>query len=180
MTTPYVQPDSIQNPATGGTVTAALLDTYNADHEFHADPPGCVIRLTTTLGISDATVTAVQFNAADARDTDAFHDPASSNTRMTVPTGLGGWYTAGGVVTFAANGTGYRLVGLRVNGTTRMAQQTSVSFGTAANTLTVSAPLLLAAGDYVELIVYQNSGGALNIDGSTIECRAWLLWHGRT
>lgn len=74
-----------------------------------------------------------------------------------------GWYQVSGTVTFAANVTGIREIGILVNGApfagaSASAQATAVVVGPAVT------PQLayLNVGDYVELYCYQNSGGSLN------------------
>ena len=68
---------------------------------------------------------------------------------------------------FSANATGVRSVGIRLNGSTYVASQGSSSMGATLTTVVnVTTVLDLAANDYVELIGYQSSGGALNVQGS--------------
>jgi hypothetical protein len=71
-----------------------------------------------------------------------------------------------GTVAFAANGTGNRLVEIRVNGSgaaTNLAQTVILTPGAAnGSALTAISLISLAVGDYVEAYGYQTSGGALN------------------
>jgi hypothetical protein len=117
--------------------------------------------------ISNTTTTTVQFDNADTFDTDSIHDPASNNTRMTVPAGHGGKWLVLVDVTFAANTAGVREVGLRKNGSS-FGKVINVPASSVSKPLTVSFGdlLSLSAGDYIEVTVWQDSGGALNVNGN--------------
>jgi hypothetical protein len=114
----------------------------------------------TAQAIPNATVTAVTFNS-ERSDTNNLHSTSSNTSRLTA--GTPGWYSISGAVQFPANGTGLRQVYLRVNGSTLIAIS-KPGIGTASgNSLTINRQYLLAAGDYVELLVQQTSGGSLNV-----------------
>lgn len=115
--------------------------------------------------LADNTDTALAFNS-ERLDSDAFHDTVTNNPRLTVPTGKGGNYMIGAVVQFASNATGFRSIFLRKNGTTGLAftRTPAVSGVVTVIALSTPGPVALAAGDYVEVLVKQNSGGALNAD----------------
>jgi hypothetical protein len=88
---------------------------------------------------------------------------AANPTRITVPPGCGGRYTMHGNLILAASAAGtLRQLGIRLNGATYIAAQ-DYRFSGAANT-NMAIPCLyqLDAGDFVELMVYQDSGGPLN------------------
>lgn len=89
------------------------------------------------------------------------HSNTTNNTRITVQEP--GWYQIGGFVTFAANATGIRQISVVKNGTTALAEisTTALGGGNVAK-LAIDAAEYLAAGDYVELNAYQDSGGNLN------------------
>lgn len=169
MTSPYDDLNNTQNVATGAAVSAAWFDKTRDNGETLARPPGCIVRRTATQSIPDATLTAISFTATDDRDTDAYHSTSSNQSRMTVPTGMGGWYEIGGSAIFASNGTGNRILQPRVNGSTSL---TAITWtGAVASSFVYPViPILLAAGDYVEMLAYQNSGGALNVTAA----QAWL------
>ncbi len=172
MTTPYVDPQTIHNPTTGTSPPAAWGDTVRDDLEFLARTPGCIVRRTTTFEVPDDALTAVEFTAADVRDTDGYHSTVTNATRMTVPTGLGGLYEVGGNVSWNA-GIGNRVLRLRKNGSTTFGSvQQVVGTGEFVGQ-SVCVPVLLNAGDYVEAVVYQDSGAALDLLSSP-EAIAWM------
>lgn len=125
---------------------------------------------TTTQSLNTATWTAIGLDAEDF-DTATYHDNATNNSRMTVPTT--GKYVAFGGIAFASNATGTRYIGIWKNSiatgsvlanTNRAASSESAL----NNNLDISTgPVALTAGDYVELAGYQNSGGALNVISGT-------------
>lgn len=114
------------------------------------------------LTISTATWTDLNFNT-ERFDTDAFHDTATNNQRLTVPTGKGGKYLVTGGVEFANNATGYRALAIHKNGSTFERVVTANAVSGNETWLSIAAQLELAAGDYVTLRVFQNSGGNLNV-----------------
>ena len=94
-------------------------------------------------------------------DTDAYHSNVTNNSRLTVPVGKAGKYQINAQISFDVNGTGRRAISFRKNGTTikyspDVVANASIYVG---NDLTIIADL--AEGDYIELVVYQNSGGNL-------------------
>ena len=113
-----------------------------------------------TQSISNDTVTAVTFNAEEF-DTDAYHSTVSNTSRMTIPSGKGGKYHVLGGTRCA--GSTLWTVAIGVNGT-RIRSQTA--FPTASDVQT-SAYVSVVAGDYIELLVHQNSGGALDVGHAT-------------
>lgn len=113
--------------------------------------------------ITSAVVTPLTFNS-ERYDVGGCHSTVSNTGRLTVPTGKGGVYHIGGCVQFASNGTGERILDIRLNGTTFIARQRDTVNTATTHTLNVSTDYLLAAGDFVELVVFQNTGGALNVD----------------
>lgn len=177
-TTPYVDPQTIHNPAPASSPPASWGDALRDNLEFLIEPPSCRVKKTTvSQSIPHATNTAMEFNDADEWDTDDFHDPSTNNTRLTVPTGLAGKYLVAANCCFSPNATGVRTLGVRINGSTRVAQvQTPVSSGTYHTELSISTIVELNVGDYVEFTVYQGSGSSLTISG-TPTYSTWGLIH---
>lgn len=175
MTTPtYVDLDTVHNPTSGTSPTVAWGDDIRSNFELLSKMPGCIAQRTATQALTTATVTAIALTASDLRDTDAFHDTTTNNTRCTVPTGLGGLYTVVGSVQFAGNTTGERLIQLRVNGLTTYNSVNSQATNPATTgvlALQVTDDIVMVAGDYVELLAYQNSGGNLNVTPCKLSMR---------
>lgn len=100
----------------------------------------------------------------EVSDTDGFHSTSVNTSRFTVPAGMGGKYlVSGNCALSTASATGARSMSILKNGTTFYGingfhPQTTVGEQYGAT----SAILDLVPGDYVEVAVYQTSGGALN------------------
>lgn len=115
--------------------------------------------------IADNSLVAVAFNGED-EDSDAFHDTATNNSRLTVPAGLGGMYMAFAGIEWASNNTGYREIGFRVNGTDHHMLDRKPATQGIAHREGRSALLRLDDADYIEVVVRQTSTGSLNIAAS--------------
>lgn len=170
MTTPFVDPQSLHNPATGTSPPASWGDAVRDGVVFCAAPPSCKANRTTTQSIADLTATAVSFDAADSWDTDSIHSPSTNPSRLTVPSGLGGKYLIVASVPWANHTTGWRDFTIRANGSTGL-DSTRVGTGVANPypISTITTIQQLAAGTYLEVVVWQNSGAALDVlAGATV------------
>jgi hypothetical protein len=124
---------------------------------------GVRVLRTSAQSISHNTETAIQYTS-ETFDTHNFHDNTTNNTRMTVPSGKGGLYLLTANANFAASSTGRRTLLFRKNGSTTFAQ---VEWGNSSSNIpymNLSSMIDMVAGDYVEVFVFQTSGGNLNID----------------
>jgi hypothetical protein len=127
---------------------------------------GALVYVSSSQSIANSTDTYVTF-AAETFDTDSFHDNVTNNTRLTIPTGLGGKYLFTAIVGFDTNTTGRREAIMFRNRTTVIAS-TLVAPTTGNWTQWGFSQIIDAsAGDYFELRVWQNSGGSLNLPSST-------------
>jgi hypothetical protein len=110
-----------------------------------------------------ATLTAVSFTAADIYDNFTGHSPSVNPERITIATA--GWYMLFGYAQWAANATGARELYFRFtrSAVTTYLQVADAREGMASQPIrvSVSAPFELQAADYVEMVVYQASGGGL-------------------
>jgi hypothetical protein len=135
----------VANGGTGVTILPAARVTHN-----------------TTQSIATATSTALNFNT-ERFDTDTIHDTVTNNTRLTCKTA--GTYMIVGQAAFAANATGIRQALILLNGATAIALDLRVNVGAGFPTrITISTIYQLAVNDYVELTLYQDSGGNLNTE----------------
>lgn len=122
---------------------------------------GCKAVLSSSAALTTGVARTVPLDGTDVYDTNSIHDPASNNTRLTIPSGKGGvWrFTLSG--TFTASTVGYRMIFPYVNGA---AQNERVSIGPNPNggsttILTMSVDLNLLATDYVEMGAFVNTTG---------------------
>lgn len=115
------------------------------------------------ISVANATVQPLTFNS-ERFDTDALHSTSVNTGRLTAP--VTGTYLIFAAATFAANATGQRVLQLRLNGTTFISRVGDVSTSANLSALETSTIYQLTAGDYIEAIVYQDSGGALNVSAT--------------
>ena len=101
---------------------------------------------------------------SEAFDTDAFHDNSTNNSRVTIPSGKSGYYRFSGIITFAQNSTGSRLVRVHKNGSNIVwVGWLAGQVGNNETGVVFCHTLNATAGDYFELFVKQESGGSLNV-----------------
>ena len=117
---------------------------------------GCSLVDSNQQTIATATNTALTWDTEDF-DTDGFHSTSSNTSRITIPSGKGGYYLFTGTVAWDDNATGFREVTLFKNGT-KVRRFTSKPNDQYPSQI-VTAILSLVATDYVEMYVYQDSGG---------------------
>ena len=113
-----------------------------------------------TIGTSSWT--AMTFDT-EVWDTDSIHSTVSNTSRLTVPAGLGGkWLVMGNTGVVEANSTGMRNTGFQVDGSwTKGGNFNDENADSGSGQYGASAILDLDAGEYVEFMVYQTSGGDL-------------------
>jgi hypothetical protein len=126
---------------------------------------GCRVYASSAQTISNATDTKIAF-ANESYDTDGFHDNSTNNTRLTVPAGLAGYYRVTANLGFASNTSGRRILAIAFNGGGAISQ---VEFSPAGSSVepagTITDTYFLNVADYIEVNVYQTSGGNLNTAG---------------
>jgi len=166
--------NTIENPTAGQPHTAAWGDHVRTWVEFLASPPRCSVSHSTTQSQSSGTTLNALNADTESIDTDSMHSTSVNTSRITINTD--GDYLLGTVVSYAANGTGNRAVAFRVNGTTDYL--VDIRTGTATNSTGISGSLVLplVTTDYVEVVTWQTSGGALNATLTQFSAR----WIGRT
>lgn len=136
---------------------------------------------TAGTSIPNATLTAVPFAQADEYDTSAFHDTATNNTRMIIPTGMAGYYGIGGTLGLASgSATGNRLIGLRLNGTVYFALDIRPGAVISSEQyITIATERYFAVADYIELMYYQSTGAAVNLlTDANYGARFWISRRG--
>lgn len=118
-----------------------------------------------TQSISNSSDTTLTWNT-ESYDTDAFHSTSSNTNRITIPAGLGGYYLIAASVRFEAATGGDRRVWVEDDGGTILARQIARGATSSYAHLTVGFIWPLAAGDWVSARVFQDSGGAIDVDKS--------------
>jgi hypothetical protein len=153
-----------------GNVTASDLVAHQANHVGGGSdllsPPRVQLTRAGSGGMSNGSITAVDFTGAEVYDTDTMHDTTTHSTRITFT--HGGTYDTRAACAWAANGTGARYMSIQLNGTGQvLAGDSCDGFGSGDNPiLSCSVDYAATAGDYIELYVFQNSGGTLDLLGT--------------
>jgi hypothetical protein len=116
--------------------------------------------------IAAVTWTALTFDT-ETFDVGGYHSTSSNTSRITVPSGKAGYYLVNARWNWDnASTAGYRFGRIMKNGS----QYNYMAEDPTANLYRVTLPIhdiiYLAVGDYIEIEVLQNSGGALTLNGS--------------
>lgn len=124
---------------------------------------GVVVRLSSAQATTNDAGTIINFDT-EVFDTDGYHSTSSNTSRLTVPTGKAGKFVVGCSAVFANNGTGYRNISFRKNGSSYFNNISAQNVGSSGNAgVMVTMVYDMAVGDYFEIDAYQNSGGSLNL-----------------
>jgi hypothetical protein len=135
---------------------------------------GCALYRTTNLTTSNDVDIAVQWDS-ETFDTDGFHSTATNTSRITIPSGKGGYYYINGQLSYANDIDGDRITFIKKNGSTfNYLMVLTPSNATYGNSTNASIIMNLTAGDYIELFSNQRSGGNLTVysgsQNSTFSC----------
>lgn len=125
---------------------------------------GCRVHMTSNQSINNATVTTLSFTTENF-DNGGLHSNVTNPSRITVGTTAIYAIAAGAFFDQGAD-LSDRILYLYVNGTEICEVRTSnggTALATGYTAVSLADVLNLTAGDYVELKVYQGSGGALNV-----------------
>lgn len=143
-----------------------IRNWFNATHigtdKIHiGDNPSARVYHSVSQSIANSSYVALAFNS-ETFDTDTIHDTVTNNSRLTAKTP--GKYFICGNIRFAGNSVGFRGVTIKLNGVDIIADIESPNNGVDFLSLIISSVYNLSVNDYVELLAYQNSGGALNVE----------------
>jgi hypothetical protein len=164
--------NTVARLAVGANDTILVADSSTATGLKWAAPAsgstfvGANVVSTTNQSIANATFTIANFGSENF-DTNTFHDNTTNNSRMTIPSGKGGYYLVTCAMQFASNDTGFRAVILNKNGSNY--QNLNWVDADSGNNIWASgsATVSCVPTDYLEIEVYQNSGGALNLNAGS-------------
>lgn len=126
---------------------------------------GAIVRRAAAQAISSATDTAVSWDTED-RDDAAFYN-GGSPTRLTVP--YTGWYTISASTRWSTSAAGdTRFLWFRKNGSFYPAAPAGAGGTTIEGDASLNATLVthLTATDYIEIYIWQATGGPLNLNNA--------------
>ncbi|MFA4972675.1 MAG: hypothetical protein WC683_08675 [bacterium] len=134
----------------GVTVTGSILGTSAI---------GARVYNNADITIGNNSWTALTFNS-ERFDTDDIHSTSTNTSRLTAA--RTGTYLIFGSVHWADNATGRRILRILAGGTDTIAR-VEYAIVSSSTAMTISTVYRLLANNYVELSVYQSSGGDLNV-----------------
>jgi len=173
----YDQPTALQNQSVSADVDVAAslgpdILVVNAIR-FLGDRHGLTLESAESMGalvirqsnqtIVTSTLTIINFPDTDQFDLDDMHDVTVNNSRLTI--NHAGRYLVGAAIRWSvASSVGYRRTILLLNGTTNLDFAVDpgavVGNGPSQRCFTL---FQFAQGDYIEVQVYQTSGGNLDV-----------------
>lgn len=144
------------SPASGNDAINITAGQLESSSQF-----GTRLELTSSQSINTGTLTALA-NWGESFDRGGCHEGVTNPSRITVPTGGAGiWLFIAGIE-WAAGGGARREIGLRFNGAGLMAYHQVTQIATVITWLTVATIYSVADADYMEAVVFQDSGAGLN------------------
>jgi hypothetical protein len=149
----------VTNAATSG----ALLIGSGAGTAAWGTPDGARVYNSAAETIANNTATALTFDS-ERYDNGGLHSTTSNTSRLTAQ--KAGKYLITGHVRWGGSSVNDRSLWIRCNGLTEIAECTSFPSNADPANMSIATVWHLAAGDYVELFVAQNSGGNLLIDAA--------------
>lgn len=162
---------AISTPATGLLVynmTTSQFEYYNGSAWLAVGAyvgAGCRAYHQSGVSISDVTETVLALDA-ERYDTDGYHSTVTNNSRLTVPSGKGGKYVITASAAWASSSdTGWFKIEILLNGTDIIAVHTQYQDSVTARS-NVSTVYELVVTDYIEMRVYQNTGGSIVLSAS--------------
>lgn len=115
------------------------------------------------ISVNDVTTTLLTYDS-ERYDTDAIHDIGVNPGRLTCKTA--GKYSISTHVRFQADADGYRIVYIKLNGTTNIAIQEGNAPSGGSMIISCETKYDLAENDYVETLVYFLAGNVLNVEAT--------------
>lgn len=124
-----------------------------------------VFRATATANqsIPNTTYTPIGFDNI-TKETHSAFTTGTSDSYFTIP--VSGWYSINAMATFSYNATGTRTLAYSLDSSTTATKQMTFSAPVASRptSMSGSATFYANAGQRLRILVYQDSGGALNLD----------------
>ena len=163
---------------TGDVLTASQWNTDVRDNpSFLYGPPMALASAPGTQAVTTSTGTKVEFDTEEI-DTDGMVDLVGNDDRITIKTA--GVYQFGINCAIEFNASGDREFYIQKNATpTRIADamiRATAALGSTRVSL-VSRPVEMAVNDYVEFLVFQDSGSTLDIESfEEAFTFAWATW----
>lgn len=148
---------TVDSATTSGLKWAAAGTAYS----------GTRIRMNANLTVNNATNTTISWPTEDF-DTDSYHSTSSNTSRITIPSGKAGKFWIYATVLWdSASRADAIVVRLYKNGTEIYRQQENKDTGL-YKSLSIGTTMDLAVNDYLEILVYQDSGTTLTVNSDAV------------
>lgn len=173
---------SIPYVTAGGRLLATYQNLIKDYLDYLMNKPGCQAYRTVAGTLATGTWSGAVGLDGEDFDRDGMHNPVTSNSRVTFNTA--GRYRVTARHSFAANGSGQRLIQVNLNSGgsqaagTQLANGVSPGTGTGTNTVECNFTDYFGIGDYIEYFVFQNSGGTLSYDPGVRKCSLEVIMEG--
>jgi len=151
------------SPTEAGATTDLTAHLKGIDTSLNSIwvPPMVRCAQSTATTLTSGTETVITFNGTDEYDTYGQHDPATNNSRVTIP--ITGVYMLQGCVHFL-NGTTQAAPYFRKNGTTGLGSGPNMAATTYSSSMAVTA--YLTTSDYVEFLTYCGNANSTYTPGT--------------
>ena len=157
---PYVDLNTIHNPATGTVPPASWGDQVRDNLEFLIDPPTVSAFHSVAVSVATATTVALAANSENF-DNNAMHSTVTNNSRITIQTA--GRYLFFASVGFDTGATGVRQIVFRINGGATFGNLQTAGAGGGTIALSTTGSAVLVVGDYVEVLARHTQGANLDV-----------------
>jgi hypothetical protein len=142
----------------GGTTGQVLSKATNTDLDFTwttagSSFVGASVTDSSNQSVTQYVSTAVTWTSEDF-DTNTFHSTSTNTSRMTIPSGKGGYYLVTGTLGFTSAGGGRVELYIRKNNSNFVAIRLANSEEPAIN---ISEIMSLVATDYIELFAFSEA-----------------------
>jgi hypothetical protein len=163
----------VANDDATSTNLQSLTDALN----FMLAPPRCRAYQSVAQTLTTGTTGAVVTMTSEDIDTDGIHSTSTNTSRMTIVTA--GRYLVVAQTCFVSNATGHRDVRIMRNGT-RMATSRGQATNGQDHYQQCVDEVLCSAGDYIEMLASQGSGGNLDTVTGSANTFLHVVWVGTT
>jgi hypothetical protein len=162
----YVDPQTVHNPTTGTVIPASWGDTVRDCLEFLIDPPSCSVSASGAQSVGTGADTALTADT-EQYDNDSMHSTSSNTSRITITTAGRYLFTAN--VSYASSASTRVLTRFKhtlaggATSTTYACDSRAAIGGATPDQVSITRSFVMAAGDWMEVLVNQDSGGNLNV-----------------
>lgn len=157
----------------GDRADVLQVDSIAPEDRPGPEPIGCRLRFVEPgTSLTSGSETRVPWLIEEA-DTDGMHSLTTNPSRITIQ--RAGWYSFAATVQFTNNATGARQAKMTLNAdlANPLAADTKTAVSGLHTALSLAVHMVYCeVGDYIEVWAYQNSGGALALQGdaSSLSC----------